>query len=150
MSDLAVRSRWLAHASLMVLVVVSLLFALQVVSAIRMLALDSYFIITLIPMPFYLYAIGSVWRALLAIGKGNKFAPLLGKLLRRVGISLFVGGISEVFFVAWLESLVGGNPAPFSYNVTAITIGVIGAGLYIISGLIDEAIDMKRELDEFI
>lgn len=143
------RSQWLATATLLVLIVVILLFAAQVLGADYLGDRDPYFFASLLPMPLYLFAIGAVWRALLAVSKGKK-AGVLGKLLRRVGIALFIGSLLEVFGVALLASLLGEGGPLFRYDLTAITVGVLGAGLTIIARLLDEADEMRKELDEFV
>lgn len=143
------RSRWLATATLLVLIAVILLFAAQVLGADYVGDRDPYFFASLLPMPLYVFAIGAVWRALLAVSQG-KTSGVLGKLLRRVGIALFIGSLLEVFGVALLSSLVGEGGPLFRYDLTAITVGVLGAGLTIIARLLDEADEMRKELDEFI
>ncbi|WP_260484047.1 DUF2975 domain-containing protein [Sphingomicrobium flavum] len=146
---MAEKSRWLASATLMVLIAVILLFTAQVLGADYVGRKDPYFFASLLPMPLYVFAIGAVWRALLAVSQGGR-TGILGKLLRRVGIALFVGGLLEVFGVALLSQLMGAGGPLFSYDVTAITIGVIGAGLTIIARLLDEADELRKELDEFV
>lgn len=102
----------------------------------------------ILPMPFYLFAMGATWWSLRLVGKGAKLAPQLSTLMRRAGVALFIGGLVEVFGTNAFLAATGGQGAPI--NITAIVIGVIGVGLFGLSGLIDEARAAKAELDEFV
>ncbi|MBB3763712.1 DUF2975 domain-containing protein [Sphingomicrobium lutaoense] len=143
------RSKWLATATLLVLIAVILLFAAQVVGA-DYLAVDRpFFYASLLPMPLYIFAIGAVWRALVALSE-NRRQGVIGRLLRRVGIALFIGSLLEVFGVALLAQLLGEGGPLFIFDLTAITVGVLGAGLTIFSRHLSEAAEVRRELDEFV
>lgn len=146
---MAERSRWLATATLLVLIAVIILFAAQVLGADFLPGDKPFFFASLLPMPLYIFAIGAVWRALLAVSEGRR-QGLLGRLLRRVGIALFIGSLLEVFGVALLAKLMGDGGPLFVFDLTAITIGVLGAGLTILARLLNEAAELRRELDEFV
>lgn len=143
------RSRWLATAALLVLIAVILLFTMQVLSADRLSGDQRYFYASLLPMPLYVYAIGAVWRTLVAVSDGRR-DNVLGRMLRRVGGALLIGSLLEIFGVRFLTYLLGSGGPLFDYDLTAITIGVLGAMLTIVSRLMDEAAAQKRELEEFV
>nr|WP_279639133.1 DUF2975 domain-containing protein [Sphingomicrobium sediminis] len=143
------RTKWMALAALFVFAVMTVLTALQFHGANQMGANQPAFYAILLPMPFYLYAMGSVWWMLRRISLGNGFAPSVSAGLRRVGMALFAGGLVEVFGQNLFTILVAGRSL-FEVDATAIAIGVVGVGLYSIAGLIDEAREAKTELDSFI
>lgn len=140
------RAKWLARAAGAVFLLLLLLTLGQLSSIVRMGITGWAFLV--LPMPFYLFAMFSTWRSLHLVGNGGKLAPALSSLMRRAGIALFIGGLVEVFAVpAWIGAYdLPGQPI----NITAIVIGVIGVGLYGISGLIEEARAARAELEEFI
>ena len=140
------RAKWMARAAGIVFLMLTIITVSQLWAAV---VLGGVWIWTLIlPMPFYLFAMAATWWALRLVGQGAKLAPALSALMRRAGIALFLGGLVEVFGTNVLLSKAGEHAQPV--NITAIVIGVIGVGLYGLSGLIDEARAARAELDEFI
>lgn len=140
------RAKWMARAAGAVFLLLAILTAFQLWAAVKMSAVWIWAMI--LPMPFYLFAMGATWWALRLVGQGARLAPALSSLMRRSGLALFVGGLVEVFGTNLL--LIEGGQGSQSINVTAIVIGVIGVGLYGLSNLIDEARAARAELDEFI
>ncbi|WP_265570690.1 hypothetical protein [Sphingomicrobium nitratireducens] len=143
------RSRWMARAALGVFVIMTTLFAAQSWAFLKGSAPHAAWAALLLPKPFYLYAMGATWWWLRRIGEGERFGVSLARLMRRAGLALFLGGLIEVFGTNVVTSLTVGR-ALYPINETAIVIGVVGVGLYGLAGLIDEARQVKTELEEFV
>ncbi len=103
-----------------------------------------------LPLLFYLWAVWSVRRAVIAIGRGEGHEEALGQLIGRVGLALFLGGIATVFISPWLAAWINGRGSFAFYDVSAITVGVVGAALVLVARLLGQAAAMRRELDEII
>ena len=143
---MAKRAKYLGGAAGTMVVLLTLLTIGQATSISQMERPGLLYIV--LPMPFYLFAMAATWRSLSLVGKGRELAPALATLLRRAGLALFIGGLVEVFAVpAWRDAA---GIAAEPLDITAIVIGVIGVGLYGLSGLIDEARKARAELEEFI
>ncbi len=138
---------WLAMAALFVFAVLMVLSAAQFYAVSQRGDPASWAI--LLPMPFYLYAVGAIWWSLRRIAHGSGFAPSVARLLRRVGLALFAGGIVEVFGLNLYTYLTVGRSI-YELDITAIVIGVVGVGLYAVADLINRAGEMREELDSFI
>ena len=104
----------------------------------------------LIPFPLYIFAIGSFFWTLRAVAKGDRFPPLIDRLLARVGWSLFIAGLLVVFGIPLTMKLMTGQGGYAYFDPASMTLGVVGAGLASVSHLLGRAIDAERELDEFI
>lgn len=100
------------------------------------------------PMYIYIWAIWMVRRALAAISRGGMFDEVVPRLLLRVGIALFGGALFHVF------GPLGAKVAldlrlPVAFDGAAVTLGVVGATLMLISRLLKQAAAMREELDGF-
>jgi hypothetical protein len=102
------------------------------------------------PLIFYLWAVWSVRRAVVAIGRGQGHDAAIAQLIGRVGLALFLGGIATVFVAPWLAAWINGRGSFAYYDVSAITVGVVGAALVLVARLLGQAAVMRRELDEII
>lgn len=103
-----------------------------------------------LPMLFFLSAIWSVRRAVILIGEGAALRGLVSNLLARVGTALLLGGLALVFGVPILAHLLTGGGSFARYDVSAITVGVVGVGLLIVSRVVADAEAMRAELDEIL
>jgi len=148
-SNLRQRSRILAH--LVTMVFVLLLFAAAVeLAAVARGRFSRHYLALRLALPFYLWAIWSVRRMILAVGQGAGHDRPMAAMLRRTGVSLFLGGICAVFVAPLVARAIrGGGPFAY-YDVAAITIGVIGLALLVVAHLLGQAADMRRELDEIL
>lgn len=100
--------------------------------------------------PLYLY-FGAIWmarQALKAIASGAMFDSVVPRLLLRIGVVLFVGALFNVFGHPLLMWALQGTPAFVAWDGAAVALGVIGATLVLVSRLVAEAAEMRRELDE--
>lgn len=144
------RSRLLA--ALVTLVLVLLLFALvvQMIALARGRIADPMVLLPQLPVLFYLSAVWMARRAILALGEGGSDEAALARLLRNIGIALFLGGCAAVFAVPLLIRALNGHGAIMRYDPGAITLGVVGLALVLVAHLADGAAAMRRELDEII
>ena len=149
------RSKWLQRLATGILAVLVLMLVLESVMAslASQPAQEWQFLLSFrVPMPFYLAAIWTIQRAFGRIASGASFDRILPALLSRVGMSLSGGAIASVFISPWLlralsGSMRGGYAA---FDPPAITIGLVGLLLYVLSGLFSKAVEMRHELDEIL
>lgn len=106
-------------------------------------------IIFYVPMFIYIWAIWMVRQALKAIAEGAVFGQVVPRLLFRVGAALFGGALFNVFGVQLLTRLLYGRGAFLAFDGAAITLGVVGATLVLVSQLLAQASALREELDEF-
>lgn len=143
------RSRILAHLVMLVLVLLLFAVGIEAVAVMRG-RLDPHYLALRLPVPFYLWAIWSVRRLIVAVGQGRGHEGVFPPMLQRTGIALFLGGISAVFVAPWITRfLLGRGPVAY-YDVAAITVGVVGLALVIVAYLLGQASEMRRELDEIV
>lgn len=103
-----------------------------------------------IPTVFYLTAIWMVRRALAALAKGALFDAVVSKLLARVGWALAGGGLSTVFVTPNLMRFFANRGSFATFDVGAITLGVVGFALILVARLLERASEMRAELDEIL
>ena len=143
------RSRVLAHLVTVVLAV--LLFAVAVeLAAFARGRVGPDYLLMRIALPFYLWAIWTVRRMILAVGQGLGQDRRMARLLAQVGIALVLGGVSSVFAAPLLQLVLSGRGAIAHYDVAAITLGVVGLALVVVARLLGEAAAMRNELDEIV
>lgn len=106
-------------------------------------------LILFLPMFIYIWAIWMVRQALKSIAGGAMFDQVVPRLLRRVGAALFAGALINVFGVSLLTRLIYGRGAYAAFDGAAITLGIVGATLVILSQLLAQASAARAELDEF-
>ncbi len=103
------------------------------------------------PSACYLFAVWSIGRAMGELQKGRLIQPTLASALRRVGLSLGVGGVLQVFVVTNLLRLIGETKGGYLYwDVGAMTLGMIGGALFLLGRVVDQADHVQAELDEMI
>jgi hypothetical protein len=105
-------------------------------------------LIAFVPMYIYIWAMWMVRQALKAIAAGRMFDEVVPRLLLRVGIALFVGALFNVFGTL-AAGLIFQLHLPMTFDGAAITLGVIGATLVLVSQLLKQAAAMREELDGF-
>jgi hypothetical protein len=100
------------------------------------------------PMYVYIWAMWMVRQALRAIARGEMFDAVVPRLLFRVGLALFFGALFNVFGSPAVFVLFDVRPA-IMFDGAAVTLGVVGATLVLLSQLIKQAAAMREELDSF-
>lgn len=106
-------------------------------------------VIFYVPMFIYIWAMWMVRQALRSIAGGALFGQVVPRLLFRVGAALFVGALFNVLGVPLLTRLIYDRGAYLAFDGAAITLGVVGATLVLLSQLLAQAASMRDELDEF-
>lgn len=152
------RFRWLAI--LMVLSVGSVLALLHVISPLAQGlrgVLPSYGVsiltglVTISPSICYLYAVWSIGRAMGQLQEGRLIQPTLACTLRSVGLALGVGSILHVFVITNLLRLINDTRGGYLFwDVGAMTLGLIGAALFLLGRVVDQAAHVQADLDEII
>jgi hypothetical protein len=102
-----------------------------------------------LPMFIYIWAIWMVRQALRSIARGAMFDQVVPRLLFRVGLALFGGALFNVFGIPIVTGLIGNRPVFLTFDGAAVTLGVVGATLVLLSQLLAQASAMREELDEF-
>lgn len=106
-------------------------------------------VIRYMPMCIYLWAIWMVRQALWAIANGVVFGTVVPRLLFRVGAALLGGTLFSVIGAPLLTRLVYGRGSFLAFDGAAITLGVVGATLMLVSQLLAQASALREELDDF-
>ena len=102
-----------------------------------------------LPMCLYIWAIWMVRQALRSIARGAMFDQVVPRLLFRVGLALFGGALFNVVGIPVVTGLIGRHPIFLTFDGAAVTLGVVGATLILLSELLAQASAMREELDEF-
>jgi hypothetical protein len=103
------------------------------------------------PALFYLYAVWSLGQAMGRLAKGDLIQPTLARALRRVGLALGIGGMLSVFGVTNLVRILqGGHGGWLHFDVSSMTLGMIGGALFLLGRVLDQATAVQAELDEMI
>tara|TARA_R110002167_G_scaffold186407_1_gene387478 strand:+ start:2027 stop:2527 length:501 start_codon:yes stop_codon:yes gene_type:complete len=104
-----------------------------------------------LPTLFYLFAVWSIGSAMGQLSKGRLIQPTLVHALRRVGLSLGIGGLLSVFGITNLVRLIEGGHGSWAYfDVPGMTLGMIGGALFLLGRVVDQADHIQAELDEMI
>ncbi len=103
------------------------------------------------PTAVYLFGVWSIGSAMGQLARGRLIQPTLSSALRRVGLSLGLGGVLSVFVVSNLVRLVENGRGGFlHFDVAGMTLGMIGGALFLLGRVVDQAGRMQAELDEMI
>jgi hypothetical protein len=155
MNDDLQRSQWLARLATVtfcVLTLVIIVEAAMVAVAPRPAVALAFLIAFRAPAPFYLFALWTMRLAFGRIANGEVFSTVLPNSLTRLGLALALGAIATVFVSPLALRLIGGyrHGAYAAFDPSAITIGLVGLFLTILSHLFSRALIMKHELDEIL
>lgn len=149
------RGRWLNRLALTIFVTLVLALAIEAMMIIRKDEQGKaiwFWLSYRLSMPFYLSAIWTMHRAFARIGNGELFDRVLPVSLSRLGFALAGGAIASVFLSPWLMRILGGfrRGAFAAFDPPAITIGLVGLLLVVLSSLFARAVAMRRELDDIL
>ena len=150
MDELRERSRWLSWA-ISGLAVLLLIVPVTVAGAVLSGRLQyAELLVRQLPAVFYVWALWSVRGALSGYAAGGSLAARAGKSIQVVGISLFLGGLSNVFAVPLILRSMRGAGSYAHFDMAAMTLGAVGLSLAIIGRLLADAEAVRRELEEFV
>ncbi len=103
------------------------------------------------PAFFYLAAVWMIGRAMGQLSRGRLIQPTLAVALRNVGLALGIGGVWSVFVVTNLTRIIqGGQGGWLHFDVSGMTLGMIGGALFLLGRVLGQAADVQAELDEMI
>src|SRR5215831_3392665 len=87
-------------------------------------------LIAVLPEGFYLLALWWIRSALTSCSAGEFYAPVLTRMLRRVGACVATGAVLNVAVVPSLDRLLGASPGYWiAFDVTGCVLGAIGLSL---------------------
>ncbi|PIB95804.1 DUF2975 domain-containing protein [Caulobacter sp. X] len=108
-------------------------------------------LISNLPAVCYLFGVWSIGQALGEVSKGRPLQAALPGAMRKVGISLAIGGVISVFVVTNLMRLAGQAKGGYlHFDVAGMTLGMIGGALFLLGRVMDQALAAQAELDEMI
>lgn len=149
------RGRWLNRLALTIFVTLVLALAIEAVMIVRKDEQGKaiwFWLSYRLSMPFYLSAIWTMHGAFARIADGELFDRVLPVSLSRLGFALAGGAIASVFLSPWMMRILGGfrRGAFAAFDPPAITIGLVGLLLVVLSSLFARAVAMRRELDDIL
>ena len=105
-------------------------------------------LVAALPEVFYLLALWWIRSALSSCASGEFYAPVLTRMLRRVGACVAIGAVLNVAVVPSLDRLLGASPGYWiAFDVTGCVLGAIGLTLFILARVLDRARELQTELD---
>ena len=105
-------------------------------------------LVAALPEVFYLLALWWIRSALSSCAAGEFYAPVVTRMLRRVGACLATGAVLNVAVVPSLDRLLGASPGYWiAFDVTGCVLGAIGLSLIILARVLDRARELQTELD---
>lgn len=110
------------------------------------------YLIYRLPALLYVAALWSVRAAFRSLAKGLFFEQVIPQMLARVGWFVSTGATAAVFGSPLLLRMVPGSShsALANFDLSAITLGLIGFMLVILARLFTRAATIQAELDEFL
>ena len=104
-----------------------------------------------LPAACYLFGVWSIGQAMGQLAKGRLIQPIPADALRRVGLALWVGGVLSVFVLTNVLRVVGLTTGGYlHFDVPGMTLGMIGAALFLLGRVAEQAGRVQAELDEMI
>jgi hypothetical protein len=102
-----------------------------------------------LPALLQIVALWSVRRGLADVASGALFTPTLSRLLRQVGLLLFLAALCTLVLAPWLHGLAAHRyPRMIEFDVANLVLGSLGLTLMFLARLFERAVDLQRELDD--
>ena len=152
MTDLRKEGVVVAVAGAICALVLLLLVVLDVVGSAFYDTPIGYWTVRRIAIVFYVGAIGMLAFAGFRIAQGKGFGEIMPRLLSWAGILLAVGATYETFGVAWVLRTfeIEGFRGYVMFDPTYVALGAVGLLLWLLGRLMRRAVDIARELEEFL
>jgi hypothetical protein len=85
--------------------------------------------------------------ALKSFARGDFFAPVVTRMLERVGAMLAAGALASAFLVPLAERAIGAGPGYWiAFDVSALVLGAVGLALIVIARVLRRASAIESEL----
>ncbi len=108
-----------------------------------------YQLVAACPEVFFLLSLWWIRQALAAFARGELYAPIITRMLERVGAMLVAGAVIKVFLVPGAAYLLGFGPGYWvAFDVSGLVLVAIGLSLGIIAQVLRRASELQAELDE--
>jgi hypothetical protein len=108
-----------------------------------------YQLVASCPEVMYLLSLWWIRQALATFARGDLYAPIISRMLNRVGAMLAAGAFLNVFVVPAIDRSLGFGPGYWvAFDVTGLVLGAIGLSLAIVARVLDRARALRAELDE--
>lgn len=102
-----------------------------------------------LPTLIQIAALWSVRRGLSDVANGSLFTPSLSRMLRQVGLLLFLAALLTLVLAPWLHGLAEHRfPRMIEFDVANLVLGSLGLTLMFLARLFERAVDLQRELDD--
>lgn len=102
-----------------------------------------------IPALLQLCALWCVRQSLSDVASGALFTPTLSRMLRQVGLLLFLAALCTLVLAPWLHGLAPADfPRQVEFDVANLVLGTLGLTLIFLARLFERAVDLQRELDD--
>jgi len=109
----------------------------------------AYQLVAACPEAMYLLSLWWIRQALATFARGDLYAPIISRMLNRVGAMLATGAFLNIFVVPAVDRFLGFGPGYWvAFDVTGLVLGAIGLSLAIVARVLDRARTLKAELDE--
>lgn len=103
-----------------------------------------------LPTMLYIWAVWMIRAALREVANGALFDHVIPCLLSKVGLALLGGACFTVFGFPLIGILVDGRMYVRPFEPSPVTLGVVGAALFLFAQLLKRATAMRDELDGFV
>jgi hypothetical protein len=114
--------------------------------AMRHLACQS---VAAVPEVLFLLALWFVRQTVAAFARGELFAPLVPRMLERVGIFLICGSLTRILIVPGACRLLGFDAGYWiAFDASGMVLCAIGLALHAIAGVLRRAASIESELSE--
>lgn len=143
--------RWCTGLGLVLLAIIVFEIASR---AAAFVAADRYYLLGLdllfaVPALLQLAAVWSIRQGLSDVAGGALFTTTLSRMLRQVGILLFLSASCTLVLAPVLHRLAAATyPRLIEFDVANLVLGALGLTLSFLARLFEHAVAMQRELDE--
>ena len=112
---------------------------------------DASWMIHRLPILPYLVALAAMLRAGLQVARGDTFGRIMPPTLRASGVALALAAVMQIFAVPLLSRPEAGpgSGTIAHYDPAYLAVGAVGVLVWMLGGMMQQALAMARELEEF-